>query len=140
MSYPLPRIDGMCSKVKDLVEAAGKIVSSLDAEVLDPEYAVELVQQFSKVEKIASAGKALAASKVESSGTWKTSSERSAAHFIARKTGDSVGQTINDLKTAKHLQELPTTEKAFRSGEITSAQAGDHLGSKPRSLFGEKPS
>ena len=115
----------MCSKVKGLVEAAGRIVSALDPEVLDPEYAVELVEQFSKMEKIASAGKALAASKVESSGTWKATSDRSAAHFIARKTGDSVGQTINALKTAKHLQELPKTDKAFRSGEITSAQAAE---------------
>src|SRR5207244_6870412 len=49
--------------------------------------------------------------------------ERSAAHFIAHKTGTSVGRTQAALETAERLAQLPATAEAFRAGTLSEIQA-----------------
>lgn len=102
-----------------------KAVAALDPEVLEPSFALDLVKEFSKVEKLGAAGKALAAERVASTGAWRIEGDRTAAHFIARTTGDSVGASVTAIETARRLNELPKTQEAFRSGELTQAQAAE---------------
>jgi len=63
------------------------------------------------------------AKRVEESNVWRASGERSAAHFIAHKTGTSVGRTQAALETAERLAALPATAEAFRAGTLSEVQA-----------------
>lgn len=109
------------------VEQAEKILEAalrrLDPEILDPSFARRLLESFSKIEKLAAAGKTLVAGRVASTGAWKVTGDRSAAHWIARKTGSSVGHAIGVIETAERLSELPATEKAVREGKLSEIQA-----------------
>lgn len=95
----------------------------LDPEVLDPTFARELVETFCRIERLAAAGKTLAARRVANTGAWRVTGDRSAAHWVARKTGSSVGHAIGVLETAERLSELPATEKAVRAGKLSEVQA-----------------
>ena len=111
---------GSLLKIEGLLR---KAVETLDPEVLEPALATRLVEVFSKIERLAAAGKSLAARRVASSGLWRKSGERSPAHWVARSTGTSVGHAVSVLETAHRLGELPGTDRALRSGELSEDQA-----------------
>jgi hypothetical protein len=106
--------------VRERLEA---VVQSLDPEVLDASLATQLVGEFTTLEKLCGAGKALAARRVAASGAWRRSGERSAARWLARTTGSSVGEAAGALDTAEALCDLPATDHAFRSGQLSQTQA-----------------
>lgn len=125
LSVVVATIKRMFGKVKQAVGLLEKAVGALDPDTLDPSFALDLVRLFSKAEKLSGAGKALAASRVASSGSWRTKGDRSAAHFISRTTGDSIGASVTAIETARRLAELPSSAEAFRSGVLTQAQAAE---------------
>ena len=98
-------------------------VAALDPEVLDTETATLLVERFARIERLAPAGKALAARRVANSGAWRKEGDRSAAHWGARTTKTSVGQAVGVLETASQVAQLSSTDEAFRAGKLTQAQA-----------------
>jgi hypothetical protein len=100
-----------------------QIVEGLDPGVLEPRFATKLLECFSEIERIAGAGKTIAAGRVASSGAWKDSGDRSPAHFVARTTGSTVGGAVGLLETARRLPELPATDRALREGKLSEAQA-----------------
>lgn len=122
---PLRRIKRMFDEVKKAVGLLEKVVEKLDPDVLDPRAAVTLMSLLARGEKLCAAGKSLAASQVAASGTWRRSGDRTAAHFVARTTGDLVGETVVAIETAMRIKDLPATDKAYRSGELTQDQAAE---------------
>jgi Domain of unknown function (DUF222) len=74
------------------------------------------------VEKLAAAGKVLAARWVEESNLWPSQGFRSAAQWTAAKTGTTVEQAVGALTTARCLEDLPETAEAFRSGRLSETQ------------------
>ncbi|MGH9196655.1 MAG: DUF222 domain-containing protein, partial [Acidimicrobiia bacterium] len=125
LSALLSIIEHMFAKVGKAIDLLKQAVDALDSDVLDPKFAVELVQVFTQGEKLCGAGKALAARRVASSGTWQEGGDRSAAHFIAKQTGDSVSSSISLIETAERMRDLSKTEEAFRAGQLTQAQAAE---------------
>ena len=99
------------------------VLKRLEPEVLEPSLASDLVQRFSKLERLVAAGKTLATRQVERTGVWQNEGDRSAAHWVARKTGTTVGNAIHLVETAKQLAELPATEQAVREGKLSEVQA-----------------
>jgi len=108
------------AKATELLRAA---VGGLDPEVLEGASAIKLVEAFAEAERLGAAGKALAARRVADSGAWRTSGEKSAAHWMAAATKTSVGAAVTTLETAGRLSELPRTEAAVRAGRLSEAQA-----------------
>src|SRR5437588_278172 len=74
---------------------------------------------------LAGAGKALAARRVADSNLWRGAGERSAAHWLARRAGASVGAALATLETASRLRELPGVDAALRAGELSGVQANE---------------
>ena len=108
------------------VEAAlGAIVAALEPAGLEAATAARLVSEFARVEKLAGAGKALAARRVAESNLWRGAGERSAAHWLARRAGSSVGAAMATLETAARLPELPAVDRAVRAGELSAVQANE---------------
>lgn len=115
----------MFAKLKQAVATLEQAVETLDPDVLEPSFALDLVKLFSKVEKLGGAGKSLAARRVASSGSWKQQGDRSPAHFLARATGESVGAVVTAIETAERMAELPKAQDAFRSGELSQTAAAE---------------
>jgi hypothetical protein len=56
------------------------------------------------------------------------SGHRSAAHWVAEATGETVGAAARTLQTARALEQLPDTDEAFRSGRLSEVQAAEVAG------------
>ncbi|HVM34726.1 MAG TPA: DUF222 domain-containing protein [Actinomycetota bacterium] len=113
----------MFDEVKRARELLKGAVAALDPEVLDAGSAKELVAEFADIERVAAAGKALAARRVASSGAWRQDGDRSPAHWMARTTKTPVGAAAGLLETAARVKELPRTEQALRAGRLNEIQA-----------------
>jgi len=116
-------IELMFETVTDLRERLGEVVAGFDPALVDGARAARLVEEFAAIERLAGAGRVLAARRVAESGAWKRDGDRSAAHWMARKTGTSVGAAVGTPETARRLEELPATEDALRTGLLSGPQA-----------------
>jgi Domain of unknown function (DUF222) len=56
---------------------------------------------------------------------WRESGHRSAAHWVAEETGETVGAACRALDTARALDALPETDAAFRVGQLSETQAAE---------------
>ena len=84
-----------------------------------------MVELATRGERLFGALKTLAARRVCESNAWRAQGERTAAHWLARNTGTSVGQAITTLETAARLHELPALDAAYRAGSLSPAQANE---------------
>src|SRR5947209_10061936 len=103
-------------RLQDVEAALREIVVGLEPEALAAERAADLVDTFATIEKLAGAGKALAARRVADSNLWRGAGERSAAHWLARRAGASVGAALASPETAPPLRDLPGVAAAWRPG------------------------
>jgi hypothetical protein len=104
------------------LKALKESVAEAEPATLEGKTAMAMMEVYAEAERVAAAGKALMARRVADSGAWKSSGEKSPAHLVANKTGTSVGQAVGVLETAARLAELPETEEAMRSGELSETQ------------------
>ncbi|HVF14107.1 MAG TPA: DUF222 domain-containing protein [Acidimicrobiales bacterium] len=116
--------------------AAGvrRVVAGFEPSCLDGEAAVRALALFGEMERLAAAGKALAARRVEETRVWQSRGVRSAAHFVASTCGSSVRSAVETLETARRLDDLPATAEALRAGKLSAAQANSIV-----SAAGERP-
>ena len=99
----------MFDDVKRARQLLRDVVARLDPEVLEARSSARLVEDFAAIERLAAAGKALAARRMAASGVWRKDGERSAAHWLAKRTGTSVGHAVATVETAQRLSELTAT-------------------------------
>jgi hypothetical protein len=90
---------------------------------LDARRAVRAVERFARVTHLGQAGAALAATRADETHAYRDSGARSAADWMARKTGVPVAHAQRALETVAALADLPVTREAFRSGHLSDAQA-----------------
>ena len=100
-----------------------RVLSALEPGCLNGPDALRLLEVITEGERVLAAGRTLVAKRVEESNVWRASGERSAAHFIAHKTGTSVGRVQAGLETAERVAALPATAEAFRAGTLSEVQA-----------------
>jgi hypothetical protein len=60
--------------------------------------------------------------RVAETQVWASEGDRSAAHWLARTTGSTVGAAVATVETARRLEELSATEDALRSGRLSAPQ------------------
>ncbi|HEY3095405.1 MAG TPA: DUF222 domain-containing protein, partial [Acidimicrobiia bacterium] len=80
---------------------------------------------FARGERLCAAAKTLLARRVEETGVWREGGHRSAAHWVAEATGETVGAACRTIETAQALDELPETSSAFRAGQLSQTQAAE---------------
>jgi hypothetical protein len=113
---------GEVAVLKGAVATMRAFVAELEPGCFSGDDALALLGDFTEAERIAAAGRTLMAKRVEDSNVWRASGERSAAHFLAQRTGTTVGKTQASLDTAARLEELPATAEAFLSGKLSETQ------------------
>jgi Domain of unknown function (DUF222) len=112
-------------KVRGAVEALKSTARALDPARIDGHDAAALFDAVSEGERVCSAMKALLARRIEETKVWREAGHRSAAHWVAEATGETVGAAARTLETARALEQLPETDAAFRSGRLSPTQAAE---------------
>ena len=102
-----------------------QISGELNPVALDGPRAAELFDDAARAERLCTAIKSRLARRVEETRVWRTSGHRSAAHWVAETTGETVGAAARTLETARALDTLPETANAFRAGELSETQAAE---------------
>ena len=115
----------MFEEVRSAVSDLEAVSRALDPSRLDGRGAAALVELAVRGERICSAIKALGARRVEETNAWREGGHRSAAHWVAEATGETVGAAGRTLQTARALDELPQTDAAFRAGQLSPTQAAE---------------
>jgi Domain of unknown function (DUF222)/HNH endonuclease len=95
---------------------------------LEAQRAVELFNDAARAERLCAAIKSRLARRVEETRVWRESGHRSAAHWVAEASGETVGAACRTLETARALDALPETDAAFRSGRLSEVQAAEVAG------------
>jgi hypothetical protein len=112
-------------KVRGAVEALKTAARALDPACVDGRDAAALLEVVSEGERVCGALKALLARRVEETNVWRDAGHRSAAHWFADATGETVGAACRTLETARALDALPETDAAFREGRLSQTQAAE---------------
>ena len=109
--------------ISELRESLSGYADGFDASRLSAAQAEKVVEEASRIEKIAANLKGRAAARLAETGSWRAEGERSAAHQLARRTGTTVVEAASVIDTARRLESLPQTAAAARRGEISADQA-----------------
>jgi hypothetical protein len=99
------------------------VVADFDPALIGARECVDLVGVFCDLEHAASAGLALAARRVAQTSLWAHHGHRTAAHWLAAKTGRSVGEAMRLLETAEVAEAAPVTMEALKNGDLSIPKA-----------------
>jgi hypothetical protein len=105
-----------------------QISQKLSPGTFDGQQAAELFEDAARAERLCTAIKSRLARRVEETKVWREGGHRSAAHWVAEATGETVGAAARTLETARALEQLPDTDQAFRSGRLSEVQAAEVAG------------
>jgi hypothetical protein len=109
--------------VAELAAQVQAVVAGFDPEVTGARECLDLVGVFRDLEHAASAGLALAARRVAQTSLWADHGHRTAAHWLAARTGVSVGEAMRLLETAEVAEQAPATMEALKNGGLSIPKA-----------------
>jgi Domain of unknown function (DUF222) len=115
----------MFEQIRSAVGALEAVARGLEPWRLDGHDAGGLVELAARGERICASIKALGARRFEETKVWREGGHRSAAHWVAETTGETVGAATRTLETARALEEFPETDAAFRAGRLSETQAAE---------------
>ena len=113
----------MCEALAEVRSAVETLSSRFDAHLLTADGASRALGDATAIRNMMSTIEAKAAARVAECGRWKGDGSKSPADHIAKRTGVSVGQATDVLRTAEQLEELPEVDAAARRGELSPQQA-----------------
>jgi hypothetical protein len=115
-------------QVRSAVATLKAAARELEPRLLDGPDAAALLEEVAEGKHVCAAIEAVLAKRVDESGAWRSEGHRSAAHWLAAKTGVSVGPAMRTLETAAALEVLSATNEAFRAGRLSETQAHEITG------------
>jgi hypothetical protein len=124
----LPAMEELCPRdetLEDLYESLRRqreFLARLDPDRLTGPDASRLLEFFSKLERLGTAGSMVVAPVVEDRLVWRQEGHKTAASYLAEKTGTTAGQAIGVLETARQLGDLPETAVCLRRGDFSAGQ------------------
>jgi hypothetical protein len=111
-----------------ITESLAALVGALDPGDLPASEGPHLVEAGARIERLGHAVRLAGMAMVATSGTWEGQGHRSAAEWLARKTGTSMSDAIGAVTTAQQLDALPGTAAALRRGDLSPEQAKEVAG------------
>ncbi|HEX4218433.1 MAG TPA: hypothetical protein VHZ02_08695, partial [Acidimicrobiales bacterium] len=112
--------------VQSLTEALSVLesfVSAFEPGRYSGDDAAVLVESFARGEHLCATGKALAAKRAAETEHHRKDGSRSAAEWLAGRTGESVGAAAGSLQLADQMENHPGLGEALRSGELSHGRA-----------------
>jgi 5-methylcytosine-specific restriction endonuclease McrA len=101
------------------------VVANLDGDSLSGADAAALVERFSAISKLASAGIAICAKRVAETRYFKRCGHQDAASWLGERCGEPPGAARSLLATAGRLSGLSALDGALRAGELSPEQAAE---------------
>jgi hypothetical protein len=121
-SEPTQAVTGMCQKLAGLEEAMVDFASGFEPALISAAEAEGVMERAARIEHAAATVKALAAARMAETELWEAGGDRSPAHMLAKRTGESVSKAAQQLETAKKLRERPKTDAEARAGRLSPEQ------------------
>lgn len=91
-----------------------------------------------RIVRTATAARILLARRVDDSMEWKRKGFRSAAEYLAARSGTSLGAAKSDLETSNALRDLPETRDQMLDGSLSPDQGGVIAGAAKRNPGAER--
>src|SRR5918999_2612232 len=114
---------GVESPLGEVLATIRSLVPGFEVNGLDAHEAAQVVEECAEAERLFAALRGAAAATLEDKALWRREGFRSAAQWMASKTGTAVGPAIASLEMAGWLADLPVVAEAFRAGRLSEAQA-----------------
>ena len=114
---------GTGAVLSSLADSLGSVVETFEPARFSGDDASTLMSAFARIERLAVAGKTLAATRAAQANAHRTGGHRTPAHWVAEQTGESVGDAISTLALGNNLGDQPGVEEAFRKGKLSKPQA-----------------
>jgi hypothetical protein len=111
------------SELRNHLVGIRRVLDSCDPRSVSGPEAAELAEVFVELERVASAGKALFARRVEATGAHSAGGFRDAVDWLAQLAGESKGQSLGTLRAARSMDELPALREAVVAGTVSTTQA-----------------
>jgi hypothetical protein len=124
----------MFPRLAEATKLLEEVLAELDSSLLSSQQAVACLDGFVRAEKLCAAGRMFCSGRAVATNAHQGSDARSAADWLARRTGQSLGEAISSLEVAKVLPVLPALDSALRSGSLSLPQAAavaDGAGADP---------
>src|SRR5437588_6639846 len=118
MSIPFGRLERMFdteveSPLDGMAALIRSFVAGVDVDVLDATDAARVVEECAECERVLAALRVFATASLEDKALWRREGFRSAAAWMASKTGTAVGPAMATLEMVEQLDHLPATAAAF---------------------------
>ena len=113
----------MCQKLAELERAMGAFASRFDPALVSAAQAEGVMERAARIEHMAATVKGLAAARMAETELWSLGGDKSPAHMLARRTGQTVSGAAQQLEAAKKLRDHPKTDAAARQGKLSPQQA-----------------
>lgn len=118
--------------------AIGQVAAGLDPDAIPASEATRIYEGLERIVRTATAARVLLARRVDDSMEWKRKGFRSAAEFLAAKSGTSLGAAKTDLETSSALRELDETRRQMLDGSLSPDQGGVIAGAAKRNPGAER--
>jgi len=112
-------------KLNGLLDELRQFVRQLDESTVSGSDAAKLVDQFAEVERLAVAGRTLAAARVQQTKAWRASGAPSIVAWMADHSRSSFRHAASTINMAMRLEQLPATREALVSGNLSERQASE---------------
>src|SRR3977135_779952 len=119
---------GVGSPLDEVLASIRSVVAGVEVDDLDTQVAARVVEQCAEAERLLGALRVLATATLRDKALWRRQGFRSAAAWMASKTGTAVGTAIATMEMADRLEDLPVVAAAFRAGLLSEAQAREIAG------------
>ena len=104
-------------------ETLGDLARDFDPGRLSGPDAARMVVELGAIRRLADGMLAKAARRVDTTAAFLKTGDADAAKFVARVVGIETGEARGAIALARQLDELPATDAAVRSGELSARQA-----------------
>jgi hypothetical protein len=115
----------MSDRLSELAESLEDLVVGLRPDEMTGEVAESCCSSFARIERLSSFAKALCAKRVSDTGRYRHNGSRSGAHWLADKTGESMGAAFRSLETANQAAQVPALDEAGRRGDLSATEAAE---------------
>lgn len=114
---------GVGDELDELVTSIRSLVGGVEIESLAAHQAAHVVERYAEAERLLAALRVLATASLEDKALWRREGFRSAAAWMASKTGTAVTSAAATMEMAGLLADLPVLAEAFLAGRLSEAQA-----------------
>ena len=116
-------VKGWVEAVHEHETALAALCAGLDPDAIALDQAPAVYESLARMEKLVAGARLRLGARVEASPVWRVAGHRTAADWVARTVGVSVGAAHAELAASAHLRALPATDDALRRGELSTVQA-----------------